>query len=96
MCIMYQYTATSHCNNALLTMSIIVKKENVIKCYLFYGGGAIRFFPADIKIVFPKIFNMDYGGNRDYIENDYDLNNLMNKMKAELVDEDFSKFQENY
>jgi len=88
--------ATHHCKNGLLTMSIIAKKENVIKCYLFYGGGVIRFFPEDIKIVFPTIFNMDYGGNRDYIEKDKELDNLIKIMKDQIVDEEFSKFQQYY
>ena len=77
-------------------MSFVVKKESVIKCYLFYGGGIIRFFPEDIRTVFPKIFNMDYGENRDYINNDQDLIKLINEMKVQLVDQEFSKFVENY
>ena len=75
-----------------MTLSFVVKKENVIKCYLFYGGGVIRFFPEDIKTVLPTIFNMEYVGNRDYIENDKDLDHLIKEMTAE----EFFKFQQNY
>ena len=91
-----KYTATHHCNSALLTLSFVVKSQKVIKCYLFHGGGFIRFFPQDIKTVFPTIFNMDHGANREFIENNRDLDNLIKKMSDEVIDEEFSKFQQNY
>ena len=87
--------SSNHCNGSLLTLSFIVQSRDVIKMYLYYNGGMIRFFPDDIKTVLPKIFNMDYGRNKQYIEKNQELDRRIQEMNGKVVDVEFAKFQSN-
>merc|ERR1712228_18554 len=77
---------TSHCKGGLLTLSFIAKEEGAIRCYLYYNGQMTRFMPKDIKVVFPKLFNME----RKTIfgrKNQQFMNKANETTKKKLIDE---------
>lgn len=51
----------------------------------------IRFFPDEIKLVFPEIFNMDEK-NKEFMQSK-DLVGLINSMNKRLKDRQFDAFR---
>eukprot|EP01083_Nonionella_stella_P019174 53300_1 len=97
-----QRGAKDHFNGDLLTFSFHVKEEDQIKCYLFYCGLVIRFLPEDIKTVLPKIFNMEYPGNQEFVDgktekhSDDKVDDVIARMSKRLVDTKFNEFMTYY
>merc|ERR1712129_179922 len=88
--------ATTHCSGALLTMSFFVKSPTVIKCYLWWNGQGIRFFPEDITTTMAKIFDLDKHGNREFLENEQLVTEYIESMQRVLRDNEFKGFQLSY
>ena len=86
---------TSSIAGGLLTLSIHVLEEDVVRAYLHWNGRTMRFMPEDIKDVFPFIFNMDFKGNKEYMKRD-GLNRNINEMKLTLKDREFETFLKKY
>merc|ERR1712129_548830 len=59
-------STTSGVTNAL-TFAFHVRSTDVIKCYLCFNGQIIRFMAQDIKQLLPKLFNMSFHGNKDFV-----------------------------
>eukprot|EP01083_Nonionella_stella_P079976 219539_1 len=89
------FGATTHCKRGTLTLSFHVKEERIIKCYLFWNGQMMRFFPDDIKSVLPGLFNPKKQGKRDKAEEEL-LDAMIKEMKEKLVDEEFDEFVSSY
>merc|ERR1719334_3050463 len=66
----------------LLTLSIHVVEAEVVRAYLHWNGTVMRFFPDDVKDVFPFIFNMEYQGNAECLEGGAD--GFIQQMKETL------------
>ena len=88
--------SSTHCQSSLLTMSFHVKSMDEIKCYLYWNGQITRFWPDNIRTVFPEIFNMDYEGNRDFVAFERDLDLRINKMNKTIKDLPFKGFRQSY
>eukprot|EP01083_Nonionella_stella_P168008 566068_1 len=84
-----------HCKQGTLTLSFHVKRETVIKCYLFWNGGMMRFMPDDIKNVLPQLFNPDKHPKRNE-KGEKALDDQIKEMKEKLVDEEFDAFMSRY
>ncbi len=83
----------SHCKGTLLTLSFHVKSIEDIKCYLFWNGQMQRFMPEDITTVLPKIFNMNYDGNEQFMKQYVmEAKKEIIKMKRNLNDAKFNSF----
>merc|ERR1719295_851064 len=67
--------AHNSCKSSVLTLSFHVKQADVIKLYLYHNGQSMRFMPEDIRDILPTLFNMEYLGNDDW---------LQDKMKKEV------------
>ena len=61
-------SASFSCFGSLLTFSFVAKSPTVVKCYLYWNGQGMRFFPEDIRTVLPKIFDLDSHGNREFLQ----------------------------
>ena len=62
-----------------------------------FNGQIIRFMPGDdVKRLFPLIYNMEFGDNRDYIEENKNLDGLLDQMQKKLIDKQFSEWQKQY
>ena len=83
--------ATADCGGSLLTLSIYAKQEDVVKAYLYWNGQAMRFIAGDTKTVLPRIFNMDYPGNRQFVESAR-IDSQIKNMKDILKDAEFDSF----
>eukprot|EP01083_Nonionella_stella_P305856 1068636_1 len=91
--------ANKHCGGSMLTMSFHVREVNVIKAYLFWNAHMIRFMPTHIRTVLPKLFNMKYAGNQDFIDGKNEeakLDDMIKDMEAKLVDKEFDAFVSSY
>eukprot|EP01084_Bolivina_argentea_P312447 540926_1 len=94
--------ASFHCKGSLLTFSFIVKEQDQIKCYLYWNGQTIRFMPEDVKIILPRIFNLDYGDNNNYFNKIQsgsewtDVDKFIEQMTLILVDKQFTQFRQSY
>eukprot|EP01083_Nonionella_stella_P000688 1954_1 len=62
--------ALSQTNGQVVTLSFHVEAADQIKCYLIYEGQTARFYAQDILEVFPKIFDMEYRNNAQFIKSD--------------------------
>ena len=73
----------------LLTISFHIRSTDVIKAYLFFSSGMIRFTPGNknIKVLFEKIFAKTHV-NEEYIEGD-DMNVLLGQLNAWLRQYDY-------
>ena len=82
-------------NGSLLTFSFHIKAQDAMKCYLFYNGQCIRFLPEeDIKKILPYIFNMEFGDNKEYMNNHEELDSLVGRIKDKgFVDSNFDTFE---
>merc|ERR1712129_159561 len=58
-------TTSFHCCGSLLTLSIMAREVDVVQCFLYYNGQMTRFMPKDVKVLFPKIFNMRWNAMRE-------------------------------
>merc|ERR1712228_788404 len=85
-----------HCNFGLLTLSFIAKEEEAIRCYLYFNGQMTRFMPEDIKVVFPKIFNMERAENQQFIKKEKLIGEKINEMNKVLKDKYFDAFRDLY
>ena len=83
--------STFDCGGSLLTLSIHVQQEDVIKAYLYWNGKVMRFMPEDIRTVFPLIFNMEYPGNTNYMDLDI-VDAQIEQLKGTLKDSEFDRF----
>ena len=65
-----------------------------VKCYLYYNGEMIRFFPDQIRALFPTMFNMKYEGNKSFLEDkkNEELDTFIKHMKEILIDKSFEQF----
>merc|ERR550525_218805 len=77
---------------SLLTLSIHAKQQDVVKAYLYWNGGVMRFMPEDIRTVLPLIFNMKNEKNTAFLTNEK-VELTINKMARYLVDYEFEAFQ---
>ena len=75
----------------LLTFSFQIKSVNERKCYLWRKREMIRIFPNEIETILSKMFNMDYGNNRDYLKSN-DFKNKLDNMNRKVGDEKFDGF----
>eukprot|EP01084_Bolivina_argentea_P230363 388595_1 len=75
-------------HGSLLTLSIHAQASDIIKCYLYWNGGGIRFFPRDIVTVLPQIFNMDWndGENKTFINNGEEIKRFITEMTPKVPD----------
>merc|ERR1712087_808732 len=53
-------TTAFHCKGSLMTLSVIAQEVDVVQCYLYWNGQMTRFMPQDVKVLFPKLFNMKW------------------------------------
>ena len=84
------------CGGSILTLSFHVKQENVIKLYLYCNGQSIRFMPEDIRNVLPLLFDMEYPGNKEFLNRHDIVQSHIDHMRRGLVDEEFMAFQQTY
>ena len=65
-----------------------------VKCYLYYNGEIIRFLPDQIRALFPTMFNMEYEGNKSFLEDNKneELDTFIKHMKEILIDASFEQF----
>ena len=83
--------AAFHAKGGLLTFSFQCKASDQIKCYMYWQGQMIRFFPDEIETVFSQIFNMDCDDNKTYFENEHFKTTIAN-IKDKLQDKKFNAF----
>merc|ERR1712087_386110 len=84
-----------HCFGSVLTLSLYVKSQDVVKCYLYWHGRVIRFFPEDIRTTMTKIFDLKKHGNEAFLKSEK-LDGHIDSMKRGLRDEEFKGFQVSY
>jgi len=77
---------------SLMTLSFHVHSVDVIKCYLYFGGQIIRFMPSDIKNVLPRLFNMDFPGNAEFVKSKL-IDEYAEAMARMLMDCQFEAFK---
>eukprot|EP01084_Bolivina_argentea_P031652 58583_1 len=60
---------TSHDNvcGQLLTFSFHVRATDNVKCYMYWNGQCMRFYPSDIINVLPIIFDNNVYGNKQFV-----------------------------
>lgn len=85
--------AKMDCDGSLLTVSIHALEKDKVKVYLWWNGMVIRFMPEDIRTVLPKIFNMEFDENQDFITLD-GRDGDIEKMNEVLEDVDFNIFRD--
>merc|ERR1712173_108267 len=83
------------CQGGVITFSFCAKKENVVKLYLYFNGQCMRLMPEDVKVIFPCLFNMDYGDNKQWIESK-EVDECIENMNEGLMDTEFAAFQQSY
>jgi len=100
--------SSAHCKGALLVLSLIAKEAGSIKGYLYWNGQITRFMPEDIKILFPKLFNMKWNNgqkvgkgqlskNEEFMANkEGELDELIGKMKKQLTCKYYKGFVQSY
>jgi len=79
----------------VLTLSFHVKAVDEIKMYLYCHNQILRFYPEDIKVILPVLFNMDYGDNKDFLASKK-VEECIESMKRGLIDRKFKAFQNSY
>jgi len=79
----------------VITFSFYAKKENVVKLYCYYNGQCMRLMPDDVKVIFPCLFNMDYGDNKQWIKSK-EVDECIEKMNDGLSDIEFAAFSQSY
>ena len=84
------------CNSSLLTLSFHVKQQHVIKMYLYFNGQCMRFMPEDITTILPVLFNMEHGDNSQWIRQQMEVNQYIDRMERCLKDVEFEAFQQSY
>ena len=77
---------------SIMTLSFHVKKDNVIKLYLYWNGQCIRFMPEDVRDLLPVLFNMNYRDNAEWIRRE-GVDRYINELKDMMVDVEFAYFQ---
>eukprot|EP01084_Bolivina_argentea_P230362 388594_1 len=84
------------CKGSLLTMSIYAETSDIIKCYLYWNGGGMRFFPEDIATVLPQIFNMEWNNdeNQKFIDNREEIKRFIKEMTPKVPDVTWDKSQQ--
>jgi len=85
-----------HCFGSLLTLSFYAKSADVVKCYLYWQGQIIRFFPEDVRTVLPRIFDMTKRGNAEFLKNSDEVEEHIRSMRRGLSDKEFKGFQMSY
>ena len=80
---------------SLLILSFHIRSADLIKVYLYFNGQIVRFLPKDLKALFNGLYNMDYKGNKDYIEKGK-IDDKITKMSAKIVDKQFDAWQQEY
>ena len=74
-----------------MTLSLHVIEEDIVKAYLHWSGKVMRFMPEDVKTLFPKIFNMKYGDNKEFMSRQV-VDGFIKQMKETLRDREFDTF----
>ena len=69
-----------------------------VKCYLYYNGEMIRFFPDQIRALFPTMFNMKYDENTFFLKNkkNKELDTFIKYMEEILIDTSFEQFMKTF
>jgi len=80
-------------NGSVAIFSFHVMEERKMKLYMCCNGQCMRFMPEDIITVLPRLFNMDYLGNREYLKTD-EIKGAVSSMRDMLIDEEFTSFQQ--
>ena len=80
----------------MLTFSFLVKKADVVKCYLYWNGQMIRFMPQDICTVLPKIFNMGFRGNKAFLKDEDNVGEIVHEMQCKMRDKKFEAFRSSF
>lgn len=66
-CRLLRSTLTNSCtNDGILTFNFHVQSIDEIRCYLWFKGSCIRFFPEDIINILPLIFDLKYQKNQQF------------------------------
>ena len=88
-----------------MTLSFVVKEKNCIDCKLWWSSQVTTFKPSDIKIVFPKLFNMEWNDGKELGKDEKSLNQrflesktmdkLIKSMKRTVDDKYFDNFYKN-
>ena len=82
-------------DGTLLTLSFHVHSADIIKIYLYFNGQIIRFFPKDTKLIFTKLFNMDYGDNKNFVKSE-EFVEMVKEIKGTVIDKQFEAWSEKY
>jgi len=86
--------SSSHADGRVLTFSFHVISQDIVRIYLYKSGQMIRFFPEDLKVLLPRFYDMNFGGNAMF-KISRAMDECIGRMKGKLNDVMFSSFQEN-
>ena len=91
---------TSHCKGQLITWSFHVIQRDEIRCYCYWNGQIVRFYPSDMKELLPKIFDMNWNNreNQRFLKSNNgktNIDSILKRMREKryLHDNKFEAFR---
>ena len=63
---------------------------------MYWNGQITRFVPECIRTLFPKLFDMEFGDNQDFVDSTKEIDGYIEFMKGKLVDRRFDAFRDTF